>query len=518
MKKPELQSRMTHRHRIYRSATVYFLTAWSLMLSLAKAETTLYEVQSRVRTFTINNGMQFIVLERHQAPVVSCVTYADAGSAQETKGVTGLAHLFEHMAFKGSQRIGTTDYVAEQSALDKVDLAWAACVREHQKGVKADPNKLKECDTAFKKAQDEAGKYVVPNEFGEAVERAGGESLNASTDSDYTRYHVSLPANELELWFYLESERFLDPVFREFYKERDVVMDERRRSVESDPMGKLMEELLATAYKAHPYGEPVIGHMSDLENLTRADAQAFMTKYYVPSNLVSVLVGDVDVEKVRKLAETYFARIPARPKPDPLRTVEPPQIGERRVTLRLEAQRMVVVCYHKPDVSDPDHAVYATMSRLLSDGRSCRLYRNLVRDKRIATDTGGVEGIPGRRYPSLFIFYANTAPGHSNAEIEKALDQDIERLKTEPVNQEELAGIKRRVKANLIRGIESNLGMAGALGYHQVITGDWRTYFQAPDRLSRVKPEDIQRVAKSIFVPDNRTVGVIETLEPSASK
>jgi predicted Zn-dependent peptidase len=490
--------------------------AWLVLGGVARAE--FEEIQSKINTFTLSNGMRFIVLERHQAPVISCYTYADVGSVQETKGITGLAHLFEHIAFKGSQRIGGRNYTEEAKALDKVDKTFAVFTRERQKGAKADAEKLKELKAAFKAAQEEAGQYVVPNEFGEAIEKAGGKGLNASTGSDATDYFFSLPSNELELWFYLESERFLDPVFREFYKEKDVVMEERRMRVESMPIGKMIEELLSVAYKAHPYGESGIGHMSDLEAITRADAEAFMKKYYVPNNLVSVLVGDLEVSRVKELAEDYFGRIAAGPTPEPLRTVEPPQTGERRVALRLESQRWVVVCYHKPDINDPDNAVYDALGSLLSDGRSSRLYRHLVRDKQIAVDAGGFPGFPGQKYPNLFIFYAMTAPGHTNLEVEKAFEEETERLRTELVSVEELAGVQRRTRANLIRSLESNPGMARSLAFWQALTGDWHELFKQPARIAAVKPEDIQRVAKRIFTFDNRTVGTIEPLAENASK
>ncbi len=490
----------------------------SLCLAAPPARAEFEEIQSRVHMFTLANGMRFIVLERHQAPVVSCYTYANVGSAQETKGITGLAHLFEHMAFKGSERIGTKNFAAESAALDKVDQAFAAWTAERRKGPKADPDKLKQLEAAFKAAQEEAGKYVVPNEFGEAIEKAGGQGLNASTSWDATDYFFSLPSNELELWFYLESERFLDPVFREFYKEKNVVMEERRLRVESEPIGKMIEELLSVAYKAHPYGEPTVGHMSDLQNITRADAEAFMKKYYVPGNLISVLVGDITLAQAKTLAETYFGRLPARPVPDPLRTVEPPQTGERRVTLRLNAQPFVVVCYHKPDINSPDNAVYDALSSLLSDGRSSRLYRSLVRDKKIAVDAAGFPGFPGNKYPNLFIFYAVTAPGHTNQEIEKAFDEEIQRLKAELVSKDELAGVQRRARAGLIRSLEGNSGMARSLAFWQAMTGDWHELFKQPDKINAVKPEDIQRVAKALFTFDNRTVGAVEPLADTAAK
>jgi len=487
-----------------------FLAGAIALAGLAQQE--FREIESRVTEFTLKNGMKFLVLERKKAPVASFVTYADVGSAQEVKGITGLAHLLEHMAFKGTDKIGTKDYARERVALEKVEQAYAALREEKRKGAKADPEKLKKLEEAFRQAQEEAGKYVASNEFGEAVERAGGRQLNATTAADRTIYFFSLPSNHMELWFWLESERFLNPVFREFYKERDVVMEERRL-MESQPVGKLLEEFLAAAYKAHPYGEPVIGHMSDLENLTTADAVAFFRKYYIPSNLVAAVVGDVDPKRVRELAERYFGRIPGGPKPEPLRTVEPPQEAERRVTMWLRAQRMVLMGYHKPDINHPDDAVYDAISSLLSEGRSSRLYRGLVRDRKVATQVAGFPGLPGQKYPGLFIFFAMTAPGRTNQEVEKAIEEELERLIKEPVSKEELDGVKRRARASLLRQLDDNLGLAIQLSSMQALTGDWRNLFRQLDKINAVTPEDIQRVAKATFTRTNKTVAVIEPLE-----
>jgi predicted Zn-dependent peptidase len=469
------------------------------------------DVESKVTEFTLKNGMKFIVLERHQTPVASFLTYADVGDAQDPKGQTGMAHLFEHLAFKGSQNIGTTDVQKEHVAIEKVDRAFLALRDERRKGTRADPQRLKQLQDELMKAQEEAGKFVTPNEFGDVIERAGGHGLNAFTAEDTTNYFYSLPSNEMELWFFLESERFLDPVFREFYKEKNVVMEERRLSVESAPVGKLIEEFLSAAYKAHPYGISGIGHMTDLQSISRADAEAFFKKYYTPSNLMGVVVGDVDPKRVRQLAEEYFGRVPAGPKPDPIDTIEPPQEGERRVTLRLTAQPLTLIGYHKPDINDPDNAVYDAIGSLLSEGRSSRLYRSVVRDKKVAVQTGGFSGFPGQKYPGLFLFYAFVAPGKTNDDAEKALDEEIERLKKDLVSREELDGVKRRARANLVRSLEDNSQMALQLSSWQSLTGDWRNLFRQLDRINAVTPEDVRRVAQKTFTRNNRTVGVIET-------
>jgi predicted Zn-dependent peptidase len=473
------------------------------------------DIEARVSEFVLPNGWKFLVLERHQAPVASFLTYADVGSTQEVTGISGLAHMFEHMAFKGSSTVGTTDYAREKPALAEVDRTYHALFAERMKGRQADAARLKQLEADFKAAQEAAEKFVQKDEFGEAVKRAGGRDLNATTDEDFTSYYFSLPSNETELWFFLEAQRFADPVLRQFYKERDVVMEERRLG-ESQPIGRLLQEFQAVAYKAHPYRDPVIGHMSDLQSFSREDAVAFFKKYYTPANLVSVVAGDVDPRRIRELAESYFGGLPGGPKPEPLHTVEPPQLGERRLTLRLQSQRLFLEGYHKPDINDPDDAVYAAIGSLLSDGRSSRLYRTLVRDQKIATNAGGFPGFPGQKYPGLFLFYAFPSPGHTNEEVQKSIETEIERLKREPVGPEELDGVKRRSRANLIQQLDDNSTLTYLLAEAEVLNGDWRELFRRLDKISAVTSADIQRVAKAAFIFDNRTIGVIEPVEEAA--
>jgi len=482
-----------------------FLTALPAM-----AQETFASVQGRVTEFTLNNGLRFLVLERRQAPVVSFYTYADVGSAQEVKGITGLAHMFEHMAFKGTDKIGTNNYQEERLALQRVDQAFIALQKEKNKTGGGDKATLEKLAADLKAAQDGAGKFVVTNEYSQIIEGAGGKGINASTGMDKTDYFYSLPSNALELWFYLESERFLNPVLREFYKEAGVVREERRMRTENNPIGRLIEEFLATAYKAHPYGEPGVGHMSDLESFTTKDAEEFYRKHYGPSSLTIAIVGDVDPKQVRRLAEVYFGRIPAREKPEPLRTLEPPQKSSKSVTIQAQAQRLMLIGYHKPAMTHPDHAIYEAISSLLSEGRSSRLHENLVTKKKVAVQAGGFSGFPGEKYPGLFLFYAFTAPGKSNQDVEKEMMVEIGRLKDELVSPEELEGVKNRTRAGLIRMMSSNPTMGGALAHWQVLTGDWRNLFRYLDKINAVKPEDVQRVAKSTFRDDNRTTGYLE--------
>jgi predicted Zn-dependent peptidase len=473
-----------------------------------------YDKRTTVRT--LDNGLTIVILERPEAPVFSYATVVNAGSTQEVPGITGLAHMFEHMAFKGTDKIGTKNYEAEKTALAKVEKTYAAYDRERRKSVGRDDAKVAQLEKEWKAAIEDANKYVVANEFSKIIDRAGAVGVNAFTASDETGYFYSFPSNRVELWAYLESERFLHPVFREFYKERDVVTEERRMRTESSPVGRLIEQFLETAFVAHPYRQPVVGWPSDLQTFSATDAGAFYKKYYVPSNMVVAVVGDVKAAEVLPIVEKYLGRLPKGPQPDVNRTVEPPQIAERTVTLRETAQPFYLEGYHRPAATDPDSAIYDVISILLSDGRTSRLYRSLVRDKKVAAQAFGFNGFPGEKYPNLFLFFAVPTPGHTAAEMAEPIRVEIDRLKNENVSPEDLQSVKTRVKAQLIRQLDSNSGLAFQLASYQTMYGDWRELFREVDRIDKVSAADVRRVANIVFTPTNRTVGVIESAKAAA--
>ncbi len=486
-----------------------FVIAILLCAALPSAAQNLADFEKTVTQHKLANGMTFIIVERHQVPTVSFHLYADVGSVDEETGRSGLAHLFEHMAFKGTSTIGTRNYALERVALAKVDRAYAALQQERWKGKKADPKRLEQLEAAFQQAQEQAQQYVIPSEFDEAIETNGGVGLNASTFEDSTQYYFSFPSNKLELWFSLESARFLDPVLREFYKERDVVMEERRFRIESQPIGKLVEEFLSVAYLAHPYGRSGIGWSTDLENLTRKNGEDFFRRYYTPRHLTAVIVGDVNPKEAIRLAELYFGRIPAGPKTEPLWTEEPPQSGERRTVIHAEFQPVLVIGYHKPSINDPDDAVFDAVQNILAGGRTSRLYRSLVQEKKLAVAAGGFPGFPGEKYPNLFIFYSIAAAGKTNEENEKSMLEEIEKLKRELITEEELSRVKQQARAELIQRLSSNSGLAGELATYQVLTGDWRNLFRDLEAINKVTREDVQRVANTYFTERNRTVGYL---------
>ena len=474
--------------------------------------------EKRTTVKVLPNGLTLIVCERPEAPVFSYFTMVNTGSADDPGGQSGLAHMFEHMAFKGTHEIGTTDYAAEKIALAKVETAYAAYDAEFRKRVGQDRAKLAALKQQFEDAQAAAEKYVIPNQFPQIAEENGAEGLNASTGEDSTQYFWSMPENRLELWAYMESSRIGEPVEREFYKERDVVQEERRMRVDSDPTGRMVEQMLATAYVAHPYRRPNVGWESEISQVSATEAEAFHKKYYVPANIVIAVVGDVKAATAMPVLERYFGKIPAGPKPEEMATVEPPQVAEKTVIIKEQTQPFYLEGYHRPDYRDPDDAVYDAITDIFSNGRTARLYRSLVRDQKIAAVAQGFSGFPGDKYPGLFAVYAVPLPGHKDDEMRTAIHKEIDKLKTEDVSDAELEKFKTRAKADKLRGLADNAGLAEQLAEYQTRFGDWREMFRDIAKIDAVTKADIKRVAQKTFVDSNRTIAQIEFVEPGGSR
>ena len=307
-------------------------------------------------------------------------------------------------------------------------------------------------------------------------------------------------------------------MLREFYKERNVVIEERRMRTDSNPIGRLLEQFNAAAFEAHPYHRPTVGWMSDLNSFSATDAKQFFGEYYVPANMVVAVAGDVKASQVMPVLEKYFGRLPASTKPDETTTTEPPQDSERTVVLKEKSQPLYLEGYHRPDYRSKDDAVYDAIADLMSEGRTSRLYRALVRDKKIASFSAGFSGLPGNKYPHLFAFYAFPLPGHTTQEVADGIHAEIERIKKEDISDDELKMIKTRTKVNLIRGLAENEGLASQLATYQTRYGDWRELFRTVDRIDKVTKADIRRIANETFNDTTRTVGVIENAKGGAAQ
>ena len=479
-----------------------------LLVNLTLAGQSFEGIKKQVRTHVLPNGMKFIVLERHDVPVASFHVYADVGSANESYGITGISHILEHMAFKGTTSIGTKDYAAESKVLEDLDGVYDQMKREEAKPA-PDKAKAAELKAKFDDLEKKAKDYVVNNEYFDMMMRQGDAGVNAYTSSDATQYINYLPSNRLEFWMAMTSDRFLNPVFREFYKERDVIMEERRLGVETQPTGKLMEDFIAVAFKAHPYHHEVVGHMSDLQAIRRQDVADYFKKFYSPSNLTVGIVGDVSADEVFRLADLYFSRIPSGPKPEPVRTKEPEQWGERRVTVVAKSQPFLFIGFHIPDAKSKDAPALEALTNIVGRGRSSRLYQALVKDKKLAIQTSCMNGFPGDKFPNLVVFYAISAQGKTSAECQTAIEEEIEKIKKESVTEDELTKFKRGTIKGLLSQMKSNPQMAAMLTYADVVLGGYEKAFDQIEDYKAITAEDVKRVANAYLVKTNRTVGEI---------
>lgn len=454
---------------------------------------------------TLDNGMRFLILPREGAPTISFVVEVAVGGVNETLGSTGTAHLLEHMLFKGTTSVGTRNPEEEARLFSLMDAAHDTLLAELGRPRDPDSLRIEALRDRIAVLEDSARAWVVSNEFDRILSRNGARNLNATTSSEATTYYVELPSNRAQLWFALESDRMENPVFREFYSERDVVIEERFSRVETSAGGLLWEAHLATAFRVHPYGVPVVGYMSDLEVLGRQQVEAYYRRFYGPGNTVVAIVGDLDVETIRGWADAYFAHLPPGESPRPVLAREPEQNGERRVEVVFDAQPELLVGWHVPDDFHADTPALGMLAAILSSGRSSRLFRRLVVEDRLATNVSATTA-PGSRYPQLFTIAASPRSPHTTDEIEAALYEELDRLAQIPPDGSELERVRNQLEASRVRRLGSNLGLAFQLSGSAALYDDWRTTFLFADRYRDVRPEDIQRVVRDYLVRDNRTV------------
>ncbi|MBT8334977.1 MAG: insulinase family protein, partial [Gemmatimonadetes bacterium] len=465
-----------------------------------------------VREVQLDNGMRFLLLPRPGAPTVAFVVEYRVGGVDEVPGRTGIAHLLEHLLFKGSTSIGTRDVEAERPWFERMDAVHDSVLAERGR-LRPDTARIRVFEGRIATLEDSARTLLVPNEFDRILSRNGARGLNATTAAEATTYFVELPSNRTELWFALESDRMRSPVFREFYTERDVVMEERRLRIDTSPGGKLYEAHLAAAFTIHPYGQPVAGTMSDLESLTRRDVEDYYRRFYGPRNATVAIVGDLDPDLLERWAHRWFGDIPPGEIPPPVLTREPPQAGTRRVEVLFDAQPSLRMGWHVPGLVHEDTPALAILGSLLTGGRSARLQRRLVQEDRIATFVSAGRG-PGDRYPHLFTVDATPRAPHGPAEIEAAVLDELARLARTPPDSAEVARVRIQIESGRVRRLASNLGLAFQLAESASALGDWRETFRLSDRLVEVTPEDIQRVVRRYLHAANLTVA---TLVPADS-
>jgi zinc protease len=434
------------------------LLIWFCLISISEAG-----LKDQVFETVLPNGLKVILLENHKAPLVTFQVWYRVGSRNEAWGKTGLSHMLEHMMFKGTEKIG-------------------------------------------------------PEEFSRIIQENGGND-NAFTSRDYTAYFENLSADRVQVAIALEADRMQNLLLREedFRTEQMVVMEERRLRTEDNPQAVLFEQVMATIFQLHPYHWPIIGWMEDISRFTLDDLKAYYKIYYEPINAFLVVVGDFKKEELLPKIEKAFGSHSKGVPPTQEIDKEPSQIGERRVFVKKEAQLpFLVMGYHVPNLRDPDSYVLEVIATILSGGKSSRLYQSLVREKRIVLSADADHSLLSRD-PSLFILSADLLPGKEVAEVEEALDQEIERLQREPVREQELEKVKNQLEASIIFGQDSLFFQAMLLARHEIVS-TWRAIDDYIPSIQKVTTEDIQRVAKKYLIPDNRTVGILIPLPPREGK
>jgi predicted Zn-dependent peptidase len=484
------------------------IIAW-LFAQLAGAQTdesskALDSIRRKVEMRTLPNGLRVIMYKRGWAPVFSGVVTVRVGGVDEKEGQTGISHMFEHMAFKGTQQIGTSNFEAENILLAELEKIMAQ--------QKSDGSLSEELLRERGRIEQELTKIWTGDEFVRLYRVNGAEDMNATTSKELTTYMSSFPKTSFEFWCQTESDRLLQPVLRQFYQERDVVMEERRMRYDDSPEGKLYELLLATSYLMHPYRTPVIGYEHDLKSLTAAATEEFRKKFYVPNNIVVSVVGDIDAEKDFPVIEKYFGRLPAGAEPSRPQVLEPGQQGQREVILKAFAAPQAYLAYRKPNYPHPDDPVLGVMAELLVGSRSSPLYKYLVEEKKVVSSIDHDEA-PGTAYPNLLIFAGvPKAPAGNDAFI-KAFDDKIEEFKRSLVDIELLEIAKRDMAMDYLMHLQSSLDLAKSFASAELLHGGWSAVISWYESAMAVSPQDIQRVAREYLKRDNRTISKIEPME-----
>ena len=462
----------------------------------------------KVTEFKLKNGMKFLLVPRGDTPVFSARIAFKVGGIEEEFGKLGLAHMFEHMAFKGTKRLGTKSYTQELPFMKALDDLANQLNQELDKGEKADPKKIQEIREKMEKVRAQQQKYIKSGELTRLMMEHGGVGYNATTSKDMTQYFVSLPSDQLRFWAEIESQRIFKPVLRQFYSERDVVLEERRMRVDDNPGGQLYEALIEAAFEISPYRWSTLGPADNIRRLTRQDAFLFWKNYYSPANAVGVLVGNLDVESTKRILQNTFGRIPSRnPKLSPFQEaisvdqLEKPH--KELVRLERDAEPLVMMAFPKPTLPHRDDYVFDLIDRILAGGRTSWLYQELVKKKKVASSVTTFTSIPAARLPNLFLIEAKPYGNKNISKTEKEIWKALNRLKSEKLSDKELAIARHKIVSDIIWHMKTNKGLASLLAYYEILVGSWKYMVNYPSHIDSISAEEIQKVARKYFIKDN---------------
>jgi predicted Zn-dependent peptidase len=462
-----------------------------------------------VEEITLANGLKAILVKKEGPPVFAGYIRFRVGGIEESEGYSGLAHFFEHMAFKGTSKIGVKDYEKEREILDEIHLIGTriTTLKKNNKN----QEKINELENQLKNLQEKHQELLDKNEFVQIYQRNGGSNINATTSNDYTSYFISLPSNKLELWAYMESQRIKDPILREFFKERDVVAEERRMRYDNSPKGKLFEEYLNLAFDESPYKLGAIGKPEDIQAYTPEVARKFFYDHYIPSRMVIALVGNFDREEAKNYIQKYFGDLSNHGQEEKKRYQTPLASDfPRSKAINFEAEPRLYMGFHRPAHPHPSDEVFDVIDGLLCQGRTSVFYQKLVLDEKLVSDLGCSTSLPGSRLDGLFTIYAVPIAPHTNQEVEKRIMEIIDEYKSKEIDKKELERIRTRIEADLIFSLDSNMGLASLLTYFESLAGSWTYIHNLPNKISKVDVDDIHEVMKKYFVKNRKVVVYLE--------
>ncbi|MCC5813597.1 MAG: insulinase family protein [Leptospira sp.] len=486
------------------------------------------KLESKTKIVTLENGLRLILVDRPESPTLAIYSKFLVGAVDETDEIAGTAHLLEHMLFKGTPNVGTSDFALEEkyqiqieiwgSRLDKLRLQKRHLL---EKGM-AVPKDLEEEITTFsrrlKNLQELQDRFIIKNEDSYIYEQSGQVGFNAYTSQDVTNYQIQLPSNRLEIWAKMESDRLKNPVLREYYTERDVVIEERRMRTENSGSGLLRERFLATAFEAHPYRRPIIGYPSVIPFLDVFETKEFFKKYYHPGNLVITIVGKQDFAKTEQIVRKYFGDIPQGPKRGETKISEIQSPGRKQVEVFFPSGEMIYMGWRKPSVPHPDNSVFDVLEGILAKGASSRLYKKLVLESNLCSGIRAYNGSPGERYTNLFSLAIQNNQDADVSQIEKIIWDELQDIAKNGVRDDEIQMVKNDAMADFFRYMDKNSSVADSLGYYELLTGDWKNLFRVYDQLNSVTSGDLSRVINTYLLPEKVTVAYLKDSRKQNSK
>lgn len=461
-----------------------------------------FDLSSNVQEFTLPNGMKWLLVKRSNAPVFAGIVQVKVGGIDEPEGQTGIAHMLEHMLFKGSDAIGTKDFAKEKPYLEAI-AKLGDLYQAEQRSAHPDKEKLSKIEKEIFTNLSAQREFIVPNELWQLFQRNGVNNLNAYTSKDVTTFHAEMPTNRFELWAYLISSMLFNDVPREFYSEKKVVLEERRNSVDNSPTGKTYEKFLETFFAGTPYSWPTIGTKQDSEMFSVNDIIKFYKKYYVPNNMIGAIVGDIDIGTARAVLTKYFGHVPAGKVTRNYTNKELFDQGEKRVEVKFPAKPFLQLAFHKPTLPSEDDYVFDVINYLLCEGKTSRLYQRLVVGDKLVSDIECDSSVPGARINNSFMIMAYPLRNGDMSKVEKVILEEIEKIKNEPIPPEELDKIRNRVATDFVWGLESNFGLAHQLVYFELMTGNWRYLLGHIKKINAIGEGEIRRVAGKYLKKDN---------------